>query len=273
MKFSVVTISFNQAPFIEKAIRSVLEQDVDVEYIIVDPGSTDGSREIIEKYSQHIDHIVFEPDKGPIDGLNKGFKHATGDIYACMNSDDFYLPGGLKRAEKVISNHPAAGAWTGAGVIVDKAGKVVKPCYSGIFSPRRYALNYSVAIHQSTFYRQQAYAEVNGFNRENKASWDGEILYSMMKQGYQIHRTFESIGAFRIYDESLTGSGVLTQKLKEDYSRLRADLDESHNPAINRAALHLNSKITRAIADPSLFLRNLQTRVLRRSFKSEMQSN
>jgi glycosyltransferase involved in cell wall biosynthesis len=262
MKFSVVTISFNQARFIEKAIRSVIEQDVELEYIVVDPGSKDGSREIIEKYKDHINHIVFEPDDGPVDGLNKGFQHATGDIYACLNSDDYYLPGSLKKAEAIMRQHPKAGAWIGAGVIVDANDNIVRPCYSGLFSPRRYALNYSVAIHQSTFYQRDAYEKVGGFNMENKASWDGEILYWMMRQGYQVHRTFENIGAFRIYDESLTGSGVLTERLAQDFKRLREDLDTNYNPLINQIASFANSKVTRAMADPALFLRNVQTRVL-----------
>ncbi len=78
MKVSVVTISYNQAEFLEQCIRSVIEQDYDdIEYIVVDPGSTDGSRDIIEKYHDYIDHIIFEPDCGPADGLNKGFAHAT----------------------------------------------------------------------------------------------------------------------------------------------------------------------------------------------------
>ena len=82
MKFSIVTISYNQAQFLEQAIRSVIEQDYpDVEYIVVDPGSTDGSREIIERYRDRIDRIIFEPDKGPADGLNKGFAQATGDVF------------------------------------------------------------------------------------------------------------------------------------------------------------------------------------------------
>src|SRR4029077_2212938 len=80
-RVSIVTISFNQAPFLERAIRSVLEQDhPDVEYIVVDPGSTDGSREIIEKYRSRIAKVILEPDRGPANGLNKGFAAATGEI-------------------------------------------------------------------------------------------------------------------------------------------------------------------------------------------------
>ena len=89
MKISVVTISYNQACYLEQTIISVLNQDYEnVEYIVVDPGSTDGSRDIIEKYRNRIQHIIYERDVGPADGLNKGFAVATGDVFYFINSDD-----------------------------------------------------------------------------------------------------------------------------------------------------------------------------------------
>src|SRR5215212_920496 len=107
MKFSIVTISFNQVRFLEQAIYSVLEQDhPSVEYIVVDPGSTDGSREIIERYRDRIDKVVFEPDKGPADGLNKGFAHASGDVFGFPNSDDILEPGTLSGVARYFETHP-----------------------------------------------------------------------------------------------------------------------------------------------------------------------
>src|SRR6202171_6644991 len=96
-RVSIVTISFNQAPFLERAIRSVVEQDYpDIEYIVVDPGSTDGSRDIIERYRSRISQVIYEPDHGPADGLNKGFASATGDIFGSINADDAFLPGAVR---------------------------------------------------------------------------------------------------------------------------------------------------------------------------------
>ena len=75
MKFSVVTVSFNQRQYLEEALTSVLEQDYPaIEYIVVDPGSTDGSRELIESFRSRLARMVFEPDQGAADGLNKGFQ-------------------------------------------------------------------------------------------------------------------------------------------------------------------------------------------------------
>ena len=89
MKFSVVTVSFNQRQYLEEALTSVLEQDYPaIEYIVVDPGSTDGSRELIESFRDRLASIVFEADQGAADGLNKGFQRASGDIFGFLNSDD-----------------------------------------------------------------------------------------------------------------------------------------------------------------------------------------
>jgi glycosyltransferase involved in cell wall biosynthesis len=86
-KVSIVTISYNQCAFLERAIQSVLAQNYpEVEYIVVDPGSTDGSRDIIERYRSRISKLILEPDKGPVDGLNKGFSVATGEIYGYLNA-------------------------------------------------------------------------------------------------------------------------------------------------------------------------------------------
>src|SRR5690349_13082517 len=107
MKFTLVTISYNQAPFLERTIRSVIDQKYDdLEYIVVDPGSTDGSREIIEHFRPYITKTIFEKDRGAADGLNKGFSHATGELYGFLNSDDVLLPGALKEASKFFDTNP-----------------------------------------------------------------------------------------------------------------------------------------------------------------------
>jgi glycosyltransferase involved in cell wall biosynthesis len=95
---SIITISFNSAEFIEKTIKSVIGQDYpDIEYIIVDGGSTDGTVDIIKKYEDRITKWVSEPDRGPTDAFNKGVKMASGDIFAFLNADDYYADGSVVR--------------------------------------------------------------------------------------------------------------------------------------------------------------------------------
>lgn len=93
-KISIITPSYNQGQFLEQTIRSVLDQNYpNLEYIVIDGGSSDQSVEIIKKYASSIHYWVSEPDKGQADAINKGFARASGDILAWINSDDYYRPG------------------------------------------------------------------------------------------------------------------------------------------------------------------------------------
>lgn len=122
-KISIVTPSFNQGKFLEKTILSVLEQDYpNLEYIVIDGGSTDNSVEIIKKYEQHLTYWVSEPDRGQSHAINKGFERATGEIFGWLNSDDWYHPGALKAVAEAFAANPDAGAVVGAGDMVDADG-------------------------------------------------------------------------------------------------------------------------------------------------------
>lgn len=105
-KISVVFVSFNQAEFVEEGIRSVLDQDYpNLEFIVIDGKSTDGSVEILERYRDRVHTMIIEPDKGQSDGLNKGFRYVSGDILTWLNSDDLLEPGALFRVAQAFSAH------------------------------------------------------------------------------------------------------------------------------------------------------------------------
>ena len=104
-KISIITPSFNQADYIEQTICSVLDQEYhNLEYIIIDGGSTDKSAEIIKKYSKYLSYWISEPDKGQSDAINKGYNKATGDVINWLNSDDYYEPGSLDKIGAVFSD-------------------------------------------------------------------------------------------------------------------------------------------------------------------------
>ena len=109
-KVSIITPSFNQARFLEQTMRSVLEQDYpNIEYIVIDGGSSDGSLEIIQKYADRLAYWQSQKDKGQTDAINQGFARANGEILAWLNSDDILYPGAVTAAVKQLLEHPEVG--------------------------------------------------------------------------------------------------------------------------------------------------------------------
>lgn len=206
MKFTIVTVSFNQAKFLEQTIRSVLDQDYpDIEYIIVDPGSTDGSREIIERYRGKISKIVFEPDRGAADGLNKGFALARGDIYGFLNSDDVLLPGAIGRVADSFRTHPDTDILMGHEWIIDSEGRRVRNTFTDKFSRRAFAYGGVIICQQATFFRAELYRKTKGFNVENTIAWDTELFYDLLEATEKRLYVNDFLSAFRIHDASISG--------------------------------------------------------------------
>jgi len=126
LKVSIITPSFNQAAYLEATIRSVLDQTYpEIEYFIIDGGSSDGSLEVIKTYQDQLAGWVSEPDKGQTDAINKGFAMATGDIIAWINSDDTYLPHAVAQACAFLQENPEVGLVYGDANYIDQHGEVI----------------------------------------------------------------------------------------------------------------------------------------------------
>lgn len=207
MKISIVTLSFNQGQFLESAIRSVVDQQgVDLDYVVVDPGSNDHSRDIIERYQGQLGATVFERDDGPADGLNRGFAQATGDIYGFVNADDTLTPGALAKVAQAFEQNPDADVISGHGHIIDEHGMPIRRMYSDRFSVWGYLYGGVVLLQQSTFFRARAFEAAGGFNVDNRTCWDGELWLDMALAGKRFQRVNGFWSGFRVYDSSITGS-------------------------------------------------------------------
>ena len=179
---SVITPSFNQSRFLEATIRSVLEQDYpDIEYMIIDGGSTDGSLDIIQAYADRLAHWVSEPDSGQTDAINKGFARSHGEILAWLNSDDTYLPGAIAEAVAFLQQHPDAGMVYGDANLIDEEGNIL-----GRFPARQtdyqHLLRGSVHIpQQSAFFRAELWRQVGPLDPSFYFAMDYDLWVRLAK--------------------------------------------------------------------------------------------
>jgi len=205
-------------------MESVLWQDwPDVEYLVVDPGSTDNTPEVIQtlqqKYPGRIIHIT-ERDNGPADGLNRAFAQATGDLLGYLNGDDVYLPGCFRSAVAAAEKHPNAAVIYADGYISDSNGRIVKRVISTVFSAKLLVTGGALMLQQSTFYRADAFRAVGGFNALNKTNWDGEILADISLRKMQFVHVNGYWSVFRIHKESITGSQRLIEESRRNSERV-----------------------------------------------------
>lgn len=241
MNLGIVTISYNQAKYLADAIRSVQVADpVRLEYVIVDPGSTDGSREIIERHRRRFDRVILERDQGPPDGLNKGFAATTAGILGYLNSDDRFSPGALDYVLRYFELHPDVDVLCGAIRIIDEAGRSGLRCrLPDPIDLRRYAYETCFFWQQATFFRREAFLKAGGFNVRSRTTWDGELVVDMALAGCRFGYVNKLLGDFRIYGDSITGSGRLSAALSKDREHMRNKILTAGVAPASRLEAHL----------------------------------
>lgn len=178
MKISLLTVSYNSASTIADSIKSVRSQDhKDIEYIIVDGNSKDGTQEIIKASENAIDKWISEPDKGIYDAMNKALKMATGDVVGILNSDDYYSDSTIISQVAAAFSDPSIDAVFGDLVFVDpnNLSKVVRTYSSSHWNPKKFAWGFMPA-HPTFFVRRKYYEQFGLFKTDYKIAADYELL-------------------------------------------------------------------------------------------------
>lgn len=209
MKVTVVTPVYNGMLWLPECIRSVSEQrrDVEVEHLVYDADSTDGSTEWLRENTALGYEAIIGPDGGQTDALAKGFSRATGDIFAWLNADDLLEPGALKRVVEVFAGNPELAIVTGACLRIDSQGAIV-----GAIPPPRVAtlaglLRLSAYPPQpSTFFSARAYRSGTGLDRQYDLAMDLDLWLKLAKAGPIQTLPAEVLARFRSHPNAKTAA-------------------------------------------------------------------
>jgi len=241
-KISIVTPSFNHGMYLERTIRSVIDQNYpNLEYIVQDGGSHDGSAEILRKYADSLRHWESAKDNGQSHAINLGFRHATGEIMAYLNSDDFLLPGTLPYIADYFRRHPEIDVVYGHRIVVDAEGRevgrwVLPPHNDEVLSSVDY-------IPQETlFWRRRIWEKVGGQVDESfQFAMDWDLLIRFRDAGARFVRLPRFLAAFRVHPSQKTSAQIEDLGAREIY-RLRRRChgrNVTHVEAMNAAALYM----------------------------------
>jgi len=234
-KISIVTPSYNQGEFLAAAMHSVIDQNYpNLEYVVMDGGSTDGSLEIIKKYEKHLAFWASGPDGGHYEALNKGFAKTTGEIMAWINSDDKYLPWTFSVVAEIFSSFPQV-EWltTLYPVLWDEDGRAVECRYvdgysrlgflRGEFLPRGKGYAKDFIQQESTFWRRSLWERAGGrLNSDLKFAADFE-LWARFYQHAELYGVNTTLGGFRCHPKQKTARFI------NEYTQEACSILAQHN--------------------------------------------
>jgi glycosyltransferase involved in cell wall biosynthesis len=201
-KISIVTPAFNRRGFIEETMDSVLSQNYpNLEFIVMDGGSTDGTDEIIRRYEKHLKYWASEDDSGPADAIAKGFKHATGTIFASLMSDDLYLPGTLHAIADAMADGSADVVY-GNTYWIDGEGKRIGERRQTPFTPMGYLFGGADLQEPATFWTADIYRKAGGVDPAYKFAFDMELFFRFVTSGGRFKHINRFLASFRIHPTS-----------------------------------------------------------------------
>ena len=245
---TIVTPSLNQGAYLEETIKSVLEQDYeDIEYMVMDGGSTDNSVEIIRRYENRLAYWESGPDAGQTDAIMRGFHRARGDILAWLNSDDYYLPGTVSAVVGTFLRKRKAVAVYGDCQFLFPDGRVkVKPKIG--FDYRICLHSYCMVPQPSMFFLRSAYEAVGGLDRKLSYAMDYDLVLRLAKLG-RIEQIKTTLSTYRLHANSKTVAE--RTKFKPEWRKVRERNGIDYSKPIRRKLI---SKYYLAVAALRFFL-------------------
>jgi glycosyltransferase involved in cell wall biosynthesis len=218
-KISIVTPSFNQARYLERTIHSVLDQDYsNIEYIIIDGGSTDGSVDIIKKYASKLAYWVSEPDTGQANAINKGLRLTTGEWVAWQNSDDIFYPGALSQFAKACEGETGLDLMIGNMNLIDENDgllrhmKYVTPSYRSLLAEGM------VLTNQAAFWRRDLHAKIGFMDESLDCGFDYEWFLRVLGKCGRAKHVNRTWGGLRMHADTKTSN--LQSVFSTDYARI-----------------------------------------------------
>lgn len=226
MKVSIVTATYNDAATIRDTIESVLSQDYpDIEYIIVDGNSTDGTMDVVQEYKGRVQHVLSEPDTGAYDAMNKGFRLATGDIIGVLNADDFFTaPTIVSRLVATLEESHADAVYGDVHYVhADNLEKVTRYYSSRLF--RRSWMRFGfMPAHPSFYCRREIYLKYGLFDTSYKIAADFEQLLRLIFVN-RIKTVYIPLDCVTMRTGGLSSSGMVSHKriFREHLQALKAN--------------------------------------------------
>lgn len=246
MKISIITIAYNSEETIEDTILSVINQTYnDIEYIVVDGGSTDKTLEIIEKYKNQIDIVISEPDKGIYDAMNKGIRTANGELVGILNSDDFYANSSV--IENISKNIKGYDSIYADLVYVDRVdtNKIIRYWKSGVYKKGAFLKGW-MPPHPTFFLRKKIYDRFGTYNLALKSAADYELMLRVLHKE-NISTTY--------YPEIITKMRVGGQSNASISNRLKANKEDREAWEINQIDPKFYSLYLKPLRKISQFIR------------------
>lgn len=206
-RISVVTPSFNQAPYLERTLTSVLDQQYpNLEYLVYDAASTDGSDAIVRRYAARLAHHELAPDRGQSDAINKGWRRATGEVVCWLNSDDYFHPGALHAAGEAFRDDPHLLMFCGAIAIVDVKERPLRVKRPPLLSVEGLLPWGGVPGQAAVFLRRSIVEQIGGPRLDLHYVMDWELwLRVLLTQGAEhVRRTDQVLAGAREWPQAKT---------------------------------------------------------------------